>query len=173
MSPSQVNLTNEKQVWNYLYGEELTRTPIYLQKKLKALQDGEPLHVKTSTLSIGDPVRLSKRKRKFEKAFYQNWTDEIFVIAHISKANNPTTYRLSDFNGELLEGIFYRHEITPIRFAESKYDTEAKVYAVEKIINKETRKDGKTYFFVKWTGYPDTENQWIRADQFASIKKAT
>lgn len=159
MPPASVNLKNERQVWEHLYSEDLLRTPTKLKRK---------------ELIIGDPVRLSKRKRTFEKAYYQNWTDEIFYIAHISNTN-PPIYKLADSEGEILEGVFYREEITPIRFDE-KLDYKrrgiGKVYAVEQVLKEEMRKDGK-YVFVKWRGFPDSANSWIRADQFMSVRKAT
>ena len=172
MSPSQVNLENERQVWRHLYGDMESQTN--LLEKLKALKIGKPLVVNAS-LNIGDPVRLSKRKATFEKSYYQNWTDEIFFIAHISSDTKPVTFRIADINGELLEGVFYKHELTPIRFDEKldyKHRGIGKVYAVEQVLKEELRKDGK-YLFVKWRGYPDSENSWIRSDQFMSIRGAT
>jgi hypothetical protein len=47
-----------------------------------------------------------------------------------------------------------------------------KIYAVEKVVKEKVGKDGKKYLFVKWRGYPDSQNDWVRADQFTSIKKA-
>ena len=33
------------------------------------------------------------------------------------------------------------------------------IFTVEKIVNKRV-KGGQTYYFVKWQGYPDTDNTW-------------
>jgi hypothetical protein len=97
MVPFDVNLKNEKKVRNHLYMDTLLKSP--RQRKLKHL-------------SQGDPVRLSKRKKTFEKSIYQNWTDEIFYVSHVSKKTTPVTYRLEDSNEEPLESVFYRQEIT-------------------------------------------------------------
>ena len=170
MTPADVNLENESLVWNHLYADDLLSTPKSLQRKLRALNQGKSLPLSTRKLNIGTPVRLSKRKRTFEKAFYQNYTDEIFFIAHISNNTTPITYRVSDINGELLEGVFYKQELTPVTFnAKAK----GQLYAVENVLQEEIRPDGKKYLLVKWRGYPDSENSWIRSDQFASIKQAT
>ena len=160
MSPKDVNLKNESQVWHHLYGKELLKTPLFLQRKLSAKNQT------VAGLKVGDAVRLSKRKRTFEKAYYQNWTDEIFFVAHISKSTNPVTFRIKDADGEHLEGVFYRPELTPV-----KLDTQ--VYAIEKVLKQERRRDGKTYYQVKWRGYPDSHNSWIRADQFKPIDEAS
>lgn len=177
MSPADVTLKNERKVWMHLYQDVLLKTPKSLQLKLRALKKGKALNTNSSStkLGVGDPVRLSKRKKTFEKAYYQNWTDEIFFVAHVSNNTRPTTFRISDFNGELLEGVFYQQELTPVRFdaeGRQKHKGKGQIYAVEEVLDEEIRKDGKKYLYVKWRGYPDSDNTWIRADQFSSIKHA-
>jgi len=163
MAPSDVNLRNERKVWKHLYGAtfNLKSSKDVPQIKKKALK----------MLSIGTPVRLSKRKRTFEKAYYQNWTDEIFFITSATKYTIPPTYKISDEKGELLEGIFYRHELTPVKFS-NKNMKHGNIFAVENIVQEQTRRDGKKYFLVKWRGYPSNQNSWVRADQFSSITRA-
>jgi hypothetical protein len=172
MAPADVNLKNERKVWEHLYGEELLKKP---KKKRKSLKNEKARPVKAAAphFSVGDHVRLSKRKRTFEKAYYQNFTDEIFTIAHVSRNTTPPTYKVVDGDGQMLEGIFYREELTAVRFDESTDKKRGKVYAVESVLKEEVRKDGKKYIYVKWRGYPDSQNEWIRADQFTSIKKAS
>jgi transposase InsO family protein len=170
MTPTDVTLKNESLVWNHLYGEELLNIPL---NKLKRGPSRSNKKTTSVILKIGDPVRVSKRKRTFEKSYYQNFMDEIFYISHVSKSTKPPSYRISDVHGELLEGIFYRPELSPVRFNETTTKrSKGAVYAVEEILKEEIRSDGKKYLFVKWQGYPSTDNQWIRADQFTSIKKA-
>ena len=165
MNPSDVSVKNESQVWHHLYGKTLLTTPPHLVKKLRARKRGVDVkHLRD--LNVGDAVRLSKRKRTFEKAYYQNWTDEVFFVARISQSTTPTTYRIKDSDGELLEGVFYRQELTPVRL-------DSDIYAVEKVLEQETRPDGKSYFLVKWRGYPDSHNSWIRADEVRAIAKAS
>jgi hypothetical protein len=156
MCPFDVNLKNEKNVWNHFYGSTLLQSP----------RQGKQVH-----LSQGDPVRLSKRKKTFEKSIYQNWTDEIFYVALVSKKTTPVTYRLEDNNEEPLEGVFYRQELTPVKFTHDPKNKEP-IYAVENIVQKEKRKDGN-YLLVKLRGYPESSNSWIRENQFTSIRKAT
>jgi transposase InsO family protein len=147
MSPASVNLSNERRVWEHLYKD--------------SFQYKRP---RTALLKLGAAVRISKRKRTFEKAYYQNWTDEIFFISQVIARSKPPSYRLVDSAGEKIEGNFYKHELTPV-------GDKAAVYAVENVLRRENR-NGEKFLFVKWKGYPDSENSWVRADQFTSIKKA-
>jgi len=148
MTPADVNLKNERLVWRHLYADVLLKTPKSLEIKLKALKNGRPIFQKKESkrFNVGDPVRLSKRKQLFEKAYYQNYTDEIFFVAHVSKSTVPPTFRVADVEGELLEGIFYSQELTPVRFDEKdnkKHSVKGKIYAVESVLKEEVRKDGK------------------------------
>ena len=59
---------------------------------------------------IGDKVRISKRKRTFEKRYTPNWTEELFVIDK-QLDTSPVTYRLKDLNGKNIEGSFYEPEL--------------------------------------------------------------
>ena len=117
------------------------------------------------TLNVGQAVRISKVKRTFEKAYYQNYTDEIFYIAQVMKSTKPVTYRLVDASGEMIQGIFYRQELSLVV-------QDKNIYAVEKILQRRRQKDGE-YLLVKWQGYPESQNLWIRSKDFISIKQAS
>ena len=97
-------------------------------------------------------MRISyKRREVFDKAYYPNWTWEIFTIDAINKTN-PWTYKLKDYNGEIIEGSFYE---SGLQKTKQKKD----VYLVEKIL-KTKKVKGKKYVLVKWLGYPDSANTW-------------
>ena len=109
-----------------------------------------PDRYKTSRLnpkfSVGDKVRITKKKEVFEKGYTTRWTEEIFTIKEI-RETNPITYKLEDLQGEEIEGTFYEPELQK---------TEQQIYRIEKIIKKE-----KGRSFVKWKGYPDKFNSWV------------
>ena len=149
MAPAQVNLKNEREVWLHLYQKDFS-TPHKLKK----------------TLNVGQAVRISKQKKTFEKSYYQNYTDEIFFISRVSKTNTPVTYKLTDSSGETIDGIFYRQELSPVIIDDKN------IYAVEKVLNEKQRRDGK-YLLVKWRGYPESQNSWIRSKDFSSVKQAS
>ena len=84
----------------------------------------------------------------------------------------PITYRVADENGELIEGVFYKEELTPVKFSTDEIGERGRIFAVEEILEEKIHKDGKKYFLVKWRGYPESENQWVRADRLVSVGKS-
>jgi len=63
-----------------------------------------------STLKIGDRVRLTVLKNRFEKGYKPNWTEEIFAISNIIKSN-PFSYKVKDLKDEPILGSFYKEEL--------------------------------------------------------------
>ena len=63
-------------------------------------------------LHVGDYVRISLSKQLFTKGYDTQWTDEVFTIANvIERPGSPVTYRLRDYEGEQIEGVFYQEEV--------------------------------------------------------------
>ena len=102
---------------------------------------------------VGDKVRISKARKMFEKSYLPNWKEEIFTIRE-AISTNPPTYRLKNYDGKLIEGSFYDHELQRI----IKTDD---VYKIDKVISSRRRKGVKEYL-VKWKGYPDKFNSWVK-----------
>ena len=128
-------------------------TPIEASKKKNELtvwRNLYPDRYKTSRLnpkfSVGDEVRITKKKKVFEKGYTTRWTEEIFTIKEI-RETNPITYKLEDLQGEEIKGTFYEPELQK---------TKQQIYRIEKVIKKE-----KGRSFVKWKGYPDKFNSWV------------
>ena len=128
-------------------------TPIEASKKKNELtvwRNLYPDRYKTSRLnpkfSVGDEVRITKKKKVFENGYTTRWTEEIFTIKEI-RETNPITYKLEDLQGEEITGTFYEPELQK---------TEQQIYRIEKIIKKEKGKS-----FVKWKGYSDKFNSWV------------
>ena len=120
------------------------------ENELKVWRNLYPDRYKTSRLnpkfSVGDEVRITKKKKVFEKGYTTRWTEEIFTIKEI-RETNPLTYKLEDLQGEEIKGFFYEPELQK---------TEQQEFRIEKVINKEKDKS-----FVKWKGYPDKFNSWV------------
>lgn len=107
---------------------------------------------------IGDNVRLADTVYAFGKGYWQQWTEEIFII-HEKKKTEPITYKVKDQNNEIIEGSFYHEELQKVPKVKDRQ------YFVEKVLK--TRKRGKKkQLFVKWAGYPDSFNQWIWEDDY-------
>ena len=128
-------------------------TPVEASKEeneLKVWRNLYPDRYKTSRLnpkfSVGDEVRITKKKKVFEKGYTTRWTEEIFTIKEI-RETNPITYKLEDLQGEEIKGTFYEPELQK---------TEQQVFRIEKIIKKEKGKS-----LVKWKGYSDKFNSWV------------
>lgn len=127
MAPVQVNSTNEKALLKSAYNH------IKIFKK--------------PNLRVGTYVRISKYKHQFEKGYTPNWTTEIFKIKSI-RITNPTTYLLEDYEGNPIQGCFYREELLPTKYSN--------IYLIERIIKS---KGDKVY--VKWLGFSYQHNSWI------------
>ena len=62
---------------------------------------------------IGDQVRISKIKRKFEKGYLPNYSKEIFTVSK-TVPRNPAVYKLKDYDGEELKGTSYDKELQKV-----------------------------------------------------------
>ena len=129
MTPVQASKKeNELGVWRNLYPEHLE------------IRDIKP------KFSIGNKVRISKKKKTFEKGYTTRWTEEIFTIVEV-KRSRPPTYKIADLNGEEIQGSFYEPELQK---------TSQEIFRIEKVI-----KRGKKKSLVKWKGYSDHFNSWV------------
>ena len=134
MRPIDVNHENVMLVWNRLYAN----TPSY----------------RSVNVNEGDLVRISKAKGQFDKGYLPNWSQEEFLVESVNNKFSPDMVTLKDYNGETIQGKFYNEEI-------QKIERDDDIYEIEKIL-KEKRKDGSIWYLVKWQGYSDNFNSWIR-----------
>ena len=127
---------NELEVWRNLYPDRLKKIDI------------------NPKFSIGDKVRISKKKKTFEKGYTTRWTEEIFTITKINHTS-PVTYKIADLNGEEIDGTFYEPELQKTR---------QQLFRIEKVIEK-----GKNKSLVKWKGYSDNFNSWVDNKDIVNI----
>ena len=138
MTPVEAsNKKNKNRVWLNLNGK--TRT--------------NPVEPK---FSVGDKVRITKKKSNFEKGFTPRWTEEVFTVLQI-QYTDPPTYKISDHHGEEIQGTFYEQEMQK---------TNQDIFRIEKIIRKQ-----KNRSLVKWLGYPDSFNSWVDNKELISLQK--
>ena len=131
MTPAKASLkANEKTVWMNLFGNEI-------HKAIKP------------KFSIGDKVRITKKKNIFEKGYTPRWTEEIFTISTI-QYTDPPTYKITDANDEEIQGSFYEQELQK---------STQEIFRIENVIRKRGNKS-----LVKWLGYPDSFNSWVDND---------
>src|SRR6218665_3562718 len=96
--------------------------------------NSEPIKPK---FSVCDKVRITKKKTTFEKGYTARWSEEIFTVTKILYTD-PPTYKISDYNGEEIQGTFYEQELQK---------TTQAIFMIEKIIRKRGKKS-----LVKWLG---------------------
>lgn len=101
-------------------------------------------------LRIGDYVRLSLVKNRFEKGYTQSWSEEIFKVVG-NYPSNPRTYHVADLLNEPVEGSFYKEELQRVNKPEH--------FVPEKIVKQRGRGKDVEYL-IKWLGYPDKFNTW-------------
>jgi hypothetical protein len=136
--PVDVTLENEQVIWERLYGKKRSPTKLRFQ--------------------VGDKVRIAQYKHIFKKGYLPNFTEELFTIIKAIE-RQPPVYQIQDFDGELISGIFYEHELVKV----VKPD---EIYTIEKILK---TRNGGTEHFVKWSGYPDKFNQWIKQSDLKTL----
>ena len=138
-------------------------TPIDASKKKNELAvwrnlypDRHKISRLTPKFSVGDEVRISKKKKVFEKGYTTRWTEEIFTIKEI-RDTNPITYILEDLQGEEIKGTFYEPELQK---------SKQQISRIEKVIEE---KKGKS--FVKWKGYSDKFNSWVNNEDLIDLSQ--
>ena len=108
----------------------------------------------TDELIPGTYVRLvgGNRTAKFARGFYQQNTEEQFVIDRVDKTSRDIpVYYLKDLDGERLKGLFYAQELVPAALPVD--------YQVDVLKTRRVR--GKKQFFVHFRGYDRKFDRWV------------
>ena len=131
MKPIDVNKSNEEYIKNTIYKYNITN--------------------KIPKFKINDIVRISlKRRELFDKPSDNiKWSEELFKIHSIDKSN-VITYKITDMNNEIIQGIFYEKELQLSKMKDND------LYISEKIIKKVD-----DIYLVKWRNYSNDFNSWI------------
>ena len=147
--------------YNNTKHSSIKMTPVKASKKenkLRLWRNLYPEHLEIRDIkpnfSIGDKVRISKKKKTFEKGYTTRWTEEIFTIVEV-KRTSPVTYKIADLNGEEIKGSFYEPELQK---------TSQQLFRIEKVI-----KRGKKKSLVKWKGYSDDFNSWVNNKDIVNL----
>lgn len=112
---------------------------------------------------VGDLVRISKEKKVFGKGYENGYTVEIFRIARVSTTRNPVVYYLEDLKKEAIDCFFYEEELT--RVQKNLLDDE---FEIAEILD--SRGKGKNkQVLVRWAGYADKFNSWIKASSVKDL----
>lgn len=115
---------------------------------------------KQPSYKVGDSVRVALKKSKFDRGYNPRFTEEVFKIKKILTNLPQPRYILESYDeGEVIDGSFYEGEITLAKHQEFK---------IEKIL-KERKRGNKKEYFVKWQGYPESQNSWVTQDLIRKI----
>ena len=71
------------------------------------------------------------------------------------KGSKRRVYKISDYNGEPVTGTWYDEELQHIS------DNQ---YHIERVIRRRTAANGSKEILVKWEGWPENFNMWIREE---------
>src|SRR5574343_670256 len=130
-------------------------THLGIRKKMSEYRN--KIKRKKPIFQIGDTVRIKRIKGKFGRGYDEQATEEIFRIYKI-KTNMPITmYVLCDYDrSNYIRGSFYANELV-------KVNVENKSFKIERVLRKRKVR-GVTQLFVKWKGWPDSNNSWINEE---------
>ncbi|XP_023313457.1 uncharacterized protein LOC111693303 [Trichogramma pretiosum] len=135
-----------------------------LLKRSKQQSANRKKKPKKPKYNVGTHVRISRYKATFEKGYTSNFTEEIFRIKRVTLRQEIYTYVLEDLNNEEIDGFFYGEELAPV----SDERLTGERFKIEKVIR--TRGSGaRKQAYVKWSGYPDSFNQWIKYSELTSV----
>lgn len=100
--------------------------------------------------TIGDRVRIVRKKDMFSKANVPRWNDFVYVV-HKVLNTRPPTYKIEKSNGGAMAAMFSDADLQWISPDQ---------LAVEKILRYRT-KNGNGEQLVKWKGFDKKYNSWI------------
>lgn len=108
-------------------------------------------------LKAGQHVRISTARATFERGYTPNWSEEVFVIVRVLSGEQPVVYEVRDLGGETIDGRFYEEELQPV--------AKPTDFRVEKILKRRGR-GANQEIYIKWLGYPQSFNSWVRQSDF-------
>lgn len=130
---------------------------VHLQIRLNMSKYYENIKPKKISFKIGDKVRISKLRNKFSRGYKERFNKEIFKIYKISSNKKIPLYYLTTYDeSDNIKGGFYAFEL-------AKVDDE--VFRAEKIIDKRQNQQGENELLVKWDGFDESYNSWIKESQ--------
>ena len=146
MPPKNVKKSNEKQV----------RYDQYTIRKYKKPKPSKFQY------RIGDKVRITYSKEKFDREYGQKFSGEVFTVSQRRFREGLPVYFLKDYYDVPVEGSFYGYELQKAHLDENSS------FKIEKILKRRSR-NGRREVLVKWLHWPNKFNQWIDAEAVEAL----
>ena len=146
--------TDESELWHWQYkrNDDATKTG-----------PGSPYEYQ-----VGDRVRISFLRQAFHRAYDHSWSKMIYIVTHRRMHQGFQKYRIKAWDGEPLEGEFYKEEL---QHAGTAGDDDT-VFEVEKELARRTvgpKNNRRTEVLVKWLGWSKRYNTWIPESQLTDL----
>ncbi len=91
-----------------------------------------------------------------------NWSQEHIIVDKVNTRTKRRVYKLKDYADEEISGTSYDKEIQP---------TKKNLYLAEKVLPNRKATRGEQELFVKWKGWPNKFNSWIKDTDIQDIQK--
>ena len=146
-SPNSVNENDEDEIRieQYLIKNKKTKQ-IPIKKEFQKKKRKKSLF----KYKLGDSVRISMTKGKFDREYDQKWSTETFKVDSRFIREKIDLYTISDLLDEEVEGTFYSRELQKVLVSDDE----------EHIVEKVLKRKGLNCL-VKWKGWPKKFNSWI------------
>ena len=147
MRPIDVNANNQKDLFYRMYG------------------DPRNWHIRkwVNKYRLGETVRISRIKGKFERGFDESYSREIYKI-HKILSTDPIQYKLVSLKNEILHGRFYENELIPVRMRENT------AYPIDRIIAHRIV-NGQRESLVRYLGWDKSADEWVKDKQLTDINR--
>jgi hypothetical protein len=111
---------------------------------------------------VGDLVRITKQKVAFTKGYEQTFSNEIFKVVKVITRVPQPVYELSDLQDRHNKGQFHNYELGKVTVSP---ETE---FEIDKLVRTRDKGSIKQHL-VKWKGYDETFNSWIKESDINRI----
>ena len=128
---------------------EEARKPKNFTVVYKNLYPSHSPSTEVAKFKVGDNVRISLKKRTFQKET-GNWSEEIFEVTEVL-STTPVVYKIKDLSGEEIHGTFYKEQLQK---------TDQNIYRIDRILRRRRKADGNVEVLVKWYNWPEKFNSW-------------
>ena len=123
-----VNILNDAVItYNKNIHSTINMTPVDAPKSLDKVKYSFIYRNIKPKLKVGDYVRNADKRNIFSKGYTSNWNREMFKVNEVLKTQ-PPTYKIEDFNGEIIECQYYEQELL-----NSEFDFESNKKVLESI----------------------------------------